>query len=237
MSRLHRPPLTVPRRLFVPADQRAFANDDRPLPIRHAQTISAPHIHQMTLHALRQTLARFATTTTRAPYDECHVLDVGCGSGYVVALMCEELDRWVRTLNKPPAHVRVVGIELVPELVRFARRNVQRWQAQRQSPLHPCISWQCVRANGWNGYAKRHPYVFINVGAMADKHPQTLVDQLRAGGRLLVPVNGDYVQLDKAGEGVLGGERVLTGVRFVPLKHVRSRVRTRRIRATRRNRM
>lgn len=229
---MSRPPLTVPRRLFVPTDQRAFANDDRPLPIRHAQTISAPHIHQMTLHALRQTLARI----TRVP-DECHVLDVGCGSGYVVALMCDELDQWVRTLDKPPAHVCVVGIEFVPELVRFARRNVQRWLAQRQNPLHPCISWQCVRANGWRGYAKRQPYVFINVGAMADKRPQMLVDQLRAGGRLLVPVNGDYVQLDKVGEGVLGGARVLTGVRFVPLKHVRSRVRTRRIRATRRNRM
>ena len=108
---MSRPPLTVPRRLFVPADQRAFANDDRPLPIRHAQTISAPHIHQMTLHALRQTLAR----TTRVP-DECNVLDVGCGSGYVVALMCDELDRWVRTLHKPPAHVRVVGIELVRDI-------------------------------------------------------------------------------------------------------------------------
>ena len=228
MSRRDRPPLTVPRRLFVPADQRAFANDDRPLPIRHAQTISAPHIHQMTLHALRQTLAR----TTRVP-DECNVLDVGCGSGYVVALMCDELDRWVRTLHESPAHVRVVGIELVPELVRFARRNVQRWLAQRR--LHPCISWRCVRANGWRGYAKRQPYVFINVGAMADKRPPTLVDQLRAGGRLLVPVNGDYVQLDKVGEGV--HERVLTGVRFVPLNHVKRRVRTRRIRATRRNRM
>ena len=109
------PSLTVPRRLFVPADQRVFADDDRPLPIRYAQTISAPHIHRMTLHALRQTLARFATTT-HLPDDEYHVLDVGCGSGYVVALMCEELDRWVRTLTTPPAHVRVVGIELVRDI-------------------------------------------------------------------------------------------------------------------------
>ena len=56
-----------------------------------------------------------------------HVLDIGCGSGYVMALMCEVLNTWAMSLVQPPSELRVVGIEIVPELVAFAKRNMCRW--------------------------------------------------------------------------------------------------------------
>lgn len=65
---------TVPRHLFVPEDQVAYAYDDRPLPIRNGQTISQPYIV-----AFMSELARTAA--------DARVLEVGSGSGYAAAVL------------------------------------------------------------------------------------------------------------------------------------------------------
>ena len=64
----------IPRHLFVPADQRAAAYDDRPLPIGFGQTISQPYIV-----ALMTELARPGPTD--------RVLEIGTGSGYQAAVL------------------------------------------------------------------------------------------------------------------------------------------------------
>lgn len=85
----------VPRELFVPEELRPIADDDRPLPIGHGQTISQPYV------------VAFMTEQLRLRGDE-RVLEVGTGSGYQTALL---------------AHLaaEVFSVEIIPELAARAR--------------------------------------------------------------------------------------------------------------------
>jgi protein-L-isoaspartate(D-aspartate) O-methyltransferase len=88
----------VPRHLFVPADLRSRAYEDRPLPIGEEQTISQPYIVAL----MSQSLLLTGTET---------VLEVGTGSGYQAAV----LSRLAR---------RVYSIEIIPQLAKIARERL-----------------------------------------------------------------------------------------------------------------
>jgi len=88
----------VPRHLFVPPDERAWAYDDHPLPIGEGQTISQPYIV-----ALMTQLAR--------PKKEARALDVGTGSGYQAAVLAELADQ-------------VYSIEILCTLADSARQRL-----------------------------------------------------------------------------------------------------------------
>jgi len=88
----------VPREVFVPADLRAYAYDDRALPIGEGQTISQPLIVGLMLDALQL-----------QPDDR--VLDVGTGSGYQAAV----LSRLVH---------EVISVERIPALADRARQTL-----------------------------------------------------------------------------------------------------------------
>lgn len=92
------------RRTFLPADQHAHADEDRPLPIGLGQTCSQP-----------ATVAAMLRLLDVPP--GARVLDVGAGSGWTTAI----LGRLVG------ANGRVVGVELEPELAARAAENVARW--------------------------------------------------------------------------------------------------------------
>lgn len=64
----------IPRHLFVPADQRPYAYENRPLPIGYGQTISQPYIVALMTDLLR-------------PDPGDVVLEVGTGSGYQAAVL------------------------------------------------------------------------------------------------------------------------------------------------------
>ncbi len=66
----------VPRDRFIPAEQRPFAYEDRPLPIGYRQTISQPYIVAYMTQALRLNPAS-------------RVLEIGTGSGYQAAVLAE----------------------------------------------------------------------------------------------------------------------------------------------------
>lgn len=89
----------VPRHAFVPAEQRASAYDDRPLPIGFGQTISQPYVVAFMTEALALT-----------PSDV--VLEIGTGCGYQTAILAELAGQ-------------VYTIELVPELAEQARRTLE----------------------------------------------------------------------------------------------------------------
>lgn len=79
----------VPRHRFVPASQRPYAYDDRPLPIGHEQTISQPYIV-----GLMTQLAELE------PGDR--VLEIGTGSGYQAAVLAElEVDVYTIEIVRP----------------------------------------------------------------------------------------------------------------------------------------
>lgn len=90
----------VPRHEFVPAEYRAFAYEDHPLPIGHGQTISQPFIVAVMTEKLEP-----------KPADK--ILEVGTGSGYQAAVLACLVSN-------------VYSIEIIEPLARRAKADLQR---------------------------------------------------------------------------------------------------------------
>jgi len=93
------------RQAYVPVSQKSSAYEDRPLPIGHDVTISAPHMHAAALEILEPVLQPGAS-----------VLDVGVGSGYLAAALAHMVGE----------SGRVIGIDRLPALVELASLNLRR---------------------------------------------------------------------------------------------------------------
>ena len=130
---------------------------------------------------------------------ESRVLEIGTGSGYQAALLGELAGE-------------VYSIEVVPELAAQAESRLREMEYEN---VH-------VRAgNGRLGWPEAAPFDAVIVTAAAEEIPPTLVEQLRPGGRLVIPVDtgwyGQDLVLGVRGEdGGLETRNVL-GVVFVPL--------------------
>ena len=195
-DRVERAMLSVPREEFVPEDLRSLAYIDRPLPIGWGQTISAPSI------------VAYMTELLDARVGD-KVLEVGTGSGYQAAVLAEVVapsseprDRW--------GHV--YSIERIPELAEFARRNLERTGYADRVTV--------IVGDGSKGYEPEAPYDRIIVTAAAPKIPEPLVDQLKPGGRLVIPVGPRFAQelvvVEKDPDGRVRVRRDLEVI-FVPL--------------------
>ena len=176
----------VPRHLFVPEAVRADAYQDRPLPIGHEATISAP-----TIVALMTQLLEVSP--------EHRVLEIGTGSGYQAAI----LSGLVR---------EVYSIEIVEPLAASA--------AARLAELG--YANVTVRAgDGYAGWPEHAPFDRIIVTAAAPHVPEPLVDQLRPGGRMVIPVGAgedEQLMLIVKDAGGRVSRRAILPVRFVPLR-------------------
>lgn len=100
------------------------------------------------------------------------VLDVGCGSAWTTALLGE--------LVGPGGEV--VGVELVPELVSRGRHNLAAYD----------LPWTRIEQAQRDvlGVPEAAPYDRVLVSAEAGAVPGTLLEQLRPGGLMVVPVRG-----------------------------------------------
>ncbi len=131
-----------------------------------------------------------------APADK--VLEIGTGSGYQAAVLAE-LAAKVYTIEI----VEPLGERARADLARLGYRNVQ------------------VRiGDGYEGWAEHAPFDAIIVTCSPAKVPQPLVDQLRDGGRMIIPVGEEggvqeLVLLEKRGGRVV--QRAVMPVRFVPM--------------------
>jgi len=174
----------VPRELFVPPSSQHAAYENIPLPIEMGQTISQPFIVAMMTEAMGLT-------------DMDKVLEVGTGSGYQTAILCELANR-------------VVTVERHQRLLDRAK-DVLTMLGYTNVEFHPT-----EKTLGWPQGAL---YDAIIVTAGAPKVPQVLLDQLAVDGRLVIPVGSrfeqDLMQVIKRKEGVVSTN--LGACRFVPL--------------------
>ncbi|MGB9301851.1 MAG: protein-L-isoaspartate(D-aspartate) O-methyltransferase [Anaerolineae bacterium] len=126
------------------------------------------------------------------------VLEIGTGSGYQAAVLAEIVDE-------------VYTVEIIPELAKSARERLDRLG---------CGSVVSANADGYYGWEEYAPYDAIIVTAAPDHVPPSLVEQLKDGGRMVIPVGpvGWYQTLwliTKTGREVEYHNK--GGVTFVPL--------------------
>ncbi|KAL5284959.1 PCMT1.2 family protein [Megaselia abdita] len=174
---------------------------DSPQPIGYGATISAPHMHAFALSNLSNFLVPGA-----------HVLDVGSGSGYLTACFA----RFIINKGLHP-NTKIVGIELQPNLVILSKDNLNHDDPRLLSSGLVTI----LQGDGRKGYPPLGPYDAIHVGAASPEIPIPLIQQLKIGGRLLVPVGPEggtqYMeQYDKDEKGNVQRTRLM-GVMYVPL--------------------
>ncbi len=126
------------------------------------------------------------------------VLEIGGGSGYHAAVMAAMIG----------PNGRVYSVERRPELVAMAKRNLEKAGI-------PNVTM--IEADGSIGLAEHAPYDRISVAATAPKIPEPLKQQLRVGGKMVIPVGRDYqdLYLVTRKNGFSVEERM--GVIFVPL--------------------
>lgn len=131
------------------------------------------------------------------PTEGDKVLDVGAGSGWSTAL----LGRIIGAKGK------VYGVEIMPTLLEVGRRNLQN------AEIYNAI---VVPAEKTLGYQKEAPYNKILVSAYMDELPQSLMEQLTAGGTLVIPIKNDIVKVTKIDEHNIQIQN-FPGYVFVPL--------------------
>jgi protein-L-isoaspartate(D-aspartate) O-methyltransferase len=127
------------------------------------------------------------------------VLEVGTGSGYQAAVLAEIVSK-------------VYSIEIIETLGRAAAKRLEE------------LGYGNIEVrigDGYAGWPDKAPFDGILVTAAAPRVPQALVDQLKPGGRMVIPVGGSgemqYLKLlTKRADGGVDEKRVLP-VRFVPL--------------------
>ncbi len=128
------------------------------------------------------------------------VLEVGSGSGYALAVLAELAGQ-------------VYGLELEPELHARSRQTLNEWGLGR-------VQTRC--GDGWKGWPEAAPFDAILVSCAPEEVPQTLVDQLAPGGRLVLPVGpqGGAQRLLRITRTPMGlRSEYLAPVAFVPMRH------------------
>lgn len=133
------------------------------------------------------------------PRADSVILEIGTGSGYQAAVLAEIVQQ-------------VYSIEVVAALAEVARERLAALGYANVKVRH---------ADGFAGWPAHAPFDGIIVTAAAPAVPPPLVEQLKPGGRLVIPVGlpGDIQQLRLVEKGLDGGiySRNVLPVAFVPL--------------------
>ena len=176
--------LTVPRHEFVPDEFKDKAYKNTPLPISHSQTISQPFVVAFMLQILNLMKGH-------------RVLEIGTGSGYQTALLCE-------------MGCDVYTVELNYELSKKAEKT-----------LH-LLGYKNIKfkiGDGHLGFEEGSPYDRVVVSAASEEIPDSLIDQLKdQGGRMVIPVGKNtqrLILIKRDGNEI--DKKVLSSVKFVPL--------------------
>src|SRR5574341_1357300 len=129
------------------------------------------------------------------------VLEVGTGSGYQAAVLAKLVKQ-------------VLTIEIIEGLGK---------EAQKRLKVLGYDNVEVMIGDGYKGWPEHAPFDAIIVTAAAEHIPRPLIDQLKPGGRMVIPVGGVYAVQDlmlitKDASSKIVKEAIIP-VRFVPLLH------------------
>lgn len=174
----------IPRHKFVPDNATAWAYADSPLSIENGQTISQPYI------------VALMTELLDLRGDE-KILEIGTGSGYQTAILCELAGF-------------VYSLERIPRFVEPAREKLESLGYK---------NFMIQSGDGSLGWLEQSPFDAILVTAAAPQVPQNLRDQLGLSGRLVIPVGERFSQVLQVWQRNPQGLVVQDNIRvvFVPL--------------------
>ena len=137
-------------------------------------------------------------TQLSRPTPAAKALDVGTGSGYQAAILAELVDQ-------------VYSIEILKPLADEARDRLQTLGYKNVEVRH---------GDGYRGWPEKAPFDLIIVAAAPDHVPKPLVEQLKPGGRLVIPVGARFFQrlvvIEKQLDGTIV-RRNVESVAFVPM--------------------
>jgi len=129
------------------------------------------------------------------------ILEVGSGSGYQAAILAEIVG----------SEGRIYTVERIPELIDMARKNIERLGYGNV---------EFIYGDGTLGHPDRGLYDRIIVTAGAPEVPRPLIEQLKPGGKMIIPVGPMFYQnlllIEKDEKGNVK-EKNLLPVMFVPL--------------------
>lgn len=149
----------IRRKDFLKPEDSEMEHLNSPVPIGFGQTNSQPLTVALMIGLLD-------------PKKNSRILDIGCGSGWTTALLAEIVG------DKG----KVFGIDIIPELVNFARNNISKYNYLKAGTV------DIILGNGYNGLPEQAPFDRILVSAGAEKIPYKLLEQLKKEGILVIPV-------------------------------------------------
>jgi protein-L-isoaspartate(D-aspartate) O-methyltransferase len=155
--------------------------DDDPL---ICSSSSMPSVMALMLHALRVS-------------PESRVLEIGTGSGYNAALLCERL-----------GSDRVTTVDIDPGLAEAARERLRR------AGYRPTVAV----ADGFDGYAPKAPYDRVISTCRVLHVPYAWIEQTRPGGLVLAMLPQGMAQLTVRTDGSAGGRFHATGFGFMYMR-------------------
>ncbi len=126
------------------------------------------------------------------------ILEIGTGSGYQAAVLAE-------------MGMEVWTMEIVPGLADFARENLKKTGYSQ-------VNVKC--GNGFKGWPEQAPFDAIILTAAPNQIPETLVEQLKINGTMILPVGPvqsiqKLIKVTRTEKGIK--QKTLLPVRFVPM--------------------
>lgn len=171
----------VKREDFVPEHLVGYAYEDIALPVIEGSTLSQPSTIAFMLDLLEVK-------------DNQNILEIGSGSGYVLALLAE--------INKSG---KVYGIEIIKELAINSRKYLENKK-----------NVEIIIRDGSQGLPEFAPYDRILISASCPEVPRHLLSQLKDDGILVAAVRQSIFQIRKKDSKTT--EKEFPGFVFVPLK-------------------
>ncbi|KKU70384.1 MAG: Aminodeoxychorismate lyase [Parcubacteria group bacterium GW2011_GWA2_47_21] len=176
----------VDRAAFVLPEYKDEAYENHPLPIGEGQTISQPETVAFMLEKLDPAAGE-------------KILDVGSGSGWTTALLADIAGD----------SGKVFGIERIPSLCELGRKNLEKSAAAGRAKIMCGDGTKTVKDEG--------PFDKILASAEAhDAIPEEWRRKLKPGGKIVAPVDGAIVILEKKSADEWD-EKKFPGFAFVPL--------------------